>query len=81
MKDLFFLILSCYLLSLLFGSLAAVVRFWIDVKKFHPKETKEPKFSKREFEKSIKEQTAAPDPDESEVLEDGRDEHNTSAVL
>ena len=81
MKDLFFLILSCYLLSLLFGSLAAVVRFWIDVKKFHPMESKEPKFSKREFDKSIKEQATVPDPDESEVLEDGRDEHNTSAVL
>lgn len=81
MKELFFFILSLYMLSLLFGSLAAVVRFWIDVKRFHPKETKEPKFSKREFEKSIKEQATAPDPDESEVLEDGRDEHNTSAVL
>lgn len=81
MKDLFFLILSCYLLSLLFGSLSAVVRFWLDVKRFHPKEIKEPKFSKREFEKSIKEQAAAPDLDESEVLEDGRDEHNTSAIL
>lgn len=80
MKELFFFILSLYMLSLLFGSLAAVVRFWIDVKRFHPKETKEPKFSKREFEKSIKDKAAVPVSEESEVIDVGRDEHYSSAV-
>jgi len=80
MKELFFFILSLYMLSLLFGSLAAVVRFWVDVKKFHPKEEKEPKFSKREFEKSIKDQAAEPVSEESEVIDVGRDEHYSSAV-
>lgn len=80
MKDLFFMLLDIYLLTLIFGSLAAVARFWVDVKRFHPKEEKEPKFSKRDFEKSIREKAEEPEPVESEEDENGRDQHNTSAI-
>ena len=66
MKDLFFLLLCVYLGSLIFGSFASIVRFWVDVAKFHPHEEKEPRLTKKQFEQSMKEAAS-----ESEVSENG----------
>ena len=81
MKDLFFMLLSVYLLTLIFGSIGSFFRFWVDVAKFHPKEEKEPKLTKRQFKKSIKAMAAPSEPVEKEDSDYGRDEHNPSAVL
>jgi len=55
MKELFFMLLDIYLVTLIFGAGAAVLRFWVDVKRFHPKEEKQ---TRTEFEKDIVEAAA-----------------------
>lgn len=77
MKDLFLMLLDLYLITLIVGAAAAVLRFWLDVIRFHPREIKE---TRVEFENDI-EAVAA---DQSEVRErsdeNGRDEYNSSAL-
>ena len=58
MKELFFFLLSVYLQTLIFGAFVSIFRFWKDVKRFHPKEEKEPKFDKKAFEQSIVEKAS-----------------------
>ncbi len=58
MKELFFMLVDIYLLTLIFGSFVSIFRFWKDVKRFHPKEEKEPKFDKKAFERSIVEKAS-----------------------
>ena len=84
MKDVFFLFLSMYVLVLIFGAAAAVLRFWVDVKKFHPKEEKLQ--TKKQFLKELDELAeVSSDADQSEEEErgeddNGRDEHSSSVV-
>lgn len=86
MKEFFFFLLSVYMFTLILGAFGAFIRFWVDVAKFHPKETKELRMTKRQFKKSIKEKAAEKLVSESVLDEmesdvNGRYEHNSSAVL
>lgn len=67
MKELFFLLLSVYMFTLVCGAFGAFIRFWVDVAKFHPKETKEPRMTKKQFEKSLNSKASEPISKEAEV--------------
>ena len=67
MKVLFFFLLSVYIFTLILGAFGSFIRFWVDVAKFHPKETKEPRMTKKQFEKSLKSKASEPISNEVEV--------------